>query len=66
MWTFLIPLKTGQREPKAPRREVAKRHWHFSDVRFSNRPVGGERFQTIHDSSAGITRGLVLLYGIGT
>jgi hypothetical protein len=35
-------------------------------VRFSNRPVGVKRFQTIHDCSVDVTRGLVLLYGIGT
>ena len=33
---------------------------------FSNRPVGVKRFQTIHDSGVNVTRGLVLLYGIGT
>ena len=36
------------------------------DVRFSNRPVGVKRFQTIHGSGVDVTRGLVLLYGIGT
>ena len=48
-------------------------YWHKSDiatvpndVRFSNRPVGVKRFQTHHDSGVNVTRGLVLLYGIGT
>jgi hypothetical protein len=36
------------------------------NVRFSNRPVGVKRFQTIHGCSVDVTRGLVLLYGIGT
>jgi hypothetical protein len=36
------------------------------DVRFSNRPVGVKRFQTIHDCGVDVTHGLVLLYGIGT
>jgi hypothetical protein len=31
-------------------------------VRFSNRPVGVKRFQTIHRHGVGVTRGLVLLY----
>ena len=34
--------------------------------RFSNRPVGVKRFQTIHHYSVEVTRGLVLLFGIGT
>ena len=36
------------------------------DVRFSNRPVGVKRFQTIHDCGVDVAHGLVLLYGIGT
>jgi hypothetical protein len=36
------------------------------DVRFSNRPVRVKRFQTIHVRGIGVTRGLVLLSGIGT
>jgi len=36
------------------------------DVRFSNRPAGVKRFQAIHDRGVNVTRGLVLLYGIGT
>ena len=37
-----------------------------ADVCFSNRPGGVKRFQTIHDCGIDVTRGLVLLYGIGT
>ena len=33
---------------------------------FSNRPVGVKRFQTIHRSSVDVSRGLALLFGIGT
>jgi hypothetical protein len=36
------------------------------DVRFSNRPFGVKRFQTIHRYSVDVARGLVLLSGIGT
>src|SRR5258705_2671540 len=35
------------------------------DVRFSNRPFGVKRFQTIHHHSVDVARGLVLLFGIG-
>src|SRR6478752_656892 len=35
-------------------------------VRFSNRPFGVKRFQTIHCCSVDVARGLVLLFGIGT
>src|SRR5713226_8720303 len=34
------------------------------DVRFSNRPFGVKRFQTIHHHSVDVARGLVLLFGI--
>src|SRR3977135_390807 len=34
--------------------------------RFSNRPFGVKRFQTIHHSGVDVARGLVLLFGIGT
>ena len=37
-----------------------------SDVRFSNRPFGVKRFQTIRRCSVDVTHGLVLLFGIGT
>ena len=33
-------------------------------IRFSNRPVGVKRFQTIHHHSVDVARGLVLLFGI--
>src|SRR5499433_3979976 len=36
------------------------------NVRFSNRPFGIKHFQTIHDCSVDVARGLVLLFGIGT
>jgi hypothetical protein len=35
-------------------------------VRFSNRPVRVKRFQTVHCSGVDVTRGVMLLYGIGT
>ena len=35
------------------------------DVRFSNRRFGVKRFQTIRHHSVDVTRGLVLLFGIG-
>ena len=38
----------------------------MTDVRFSNRPFGVKRFQTIHQFSVDAARGLVLLFGIGT
>ena len=34
--------------------------------RFSNRPVGVKRFQTIHHCSVDVAHGHVLLFGIGT
>ena len=37
----------------------------IAHVRFSNRPAGVKRFQTIHHCSVDISRGLVLLFGIG-
>ena len=37
-----------------------------NDVRFSNRPVWVKRFQTIHEYSVDVARGLALLFGIGT
>jgi hypothetical protein len=36
------------------------------DVRFSNRPFGVKHFQTFHQHSVDVARGLVLLFGIGT
>jgi hypothetical protein len=35
-------------------------------VRFSNRPIGVKRFQTIHRHSVDVARGFALLFGIGT
>src|SRR4051794_22348248 len=41
--------------------------WHprSRHVRFSNRPFGVKRFQTIHQHSVDVAHGLVLLFGIG-
>src|ERR1700731_4067055 len=36
------------------------------DDRFSNRPFGVKRFQTIHHCSVDVAHGLALLFGIGT
>jgi len=36
------------------------------DVRFSNRPLGVKRFQTIHQYSVDVARGLALFFGFGT
>ena len=38
----------------------------FVNVRFSNRPFGVKRFQTIHHCSVDVAHGLALLFGIGT
>ena len=35
-------------------------------VRFSNRPFGVKRFQTIHHYRVDVARGLSLLFGLGT
>jgi hypothetical protein len=37
-----------------------------TNVRFSNRPFGVKRFQTVHRCSVDVAHGLVLLFGIGT
>src|ERR1700724_3589779 len=49
------------------------RYWHGADIklrplfgRFSNRPFGVKRLQTIHRCSVDVAHGLVLLFGIGT
>src|SRR5262245_33525167 len=42
------------------------RHEASRYVRFSNRPIGVKRFQTTHHRSVDVSRGLVLLFGIGT
>jgi primosomal replication protein N len=48
----------------APSRHFAKTQ-HFG--RFSNRPFGVKHFQTVHHHhSVDVSRGLVLLFGIGT
>jgi hypothetical protein len=39
--------------------------WSTAQVRFSNRPFGVKRFQATHQYSVDVTRGLVLLSGIG-
>jgi hypothetical protein len=46
-----------------PTPDIRLMSWH---VRFSNRPVGVKRFQTIHRYSVDVAHGLVLLFGIGT
>src|SRR5471030_1571184 len=38
----------------------------IAGVRFSNRPFGVKRFQTIHRCGVDVAHGLVLLFGIGT
>src|SRR6516225_12337622 len=44
----------------------ARRSCPAPDVRFSNRPFGVKRFQTIRHCSVDVARGLALLFGIGT
>ena len=39
---------------------------HRGNVCFSNRAAGVKRFQTVHGCGVNVTRGLVLLSGIGT
>jgi hypothetical protein len=43
--------------------DISQSLWH---VRFSNRPFGVKRFQTIHHHSVDVAHGLALLFGIGT
>ena len=50
--------------PKA--RRMVPRRSALGYVRFSNRPFGVKRFQTIHHHNVDVARGLVLLFGIGT
>ncbi len=38
----------------------------LKECRFSNRPFGVKRFQTVHHYSVDVAHGLVLLFGIGT
>jgi hypothetical protein len=47
--------------PAAPDRSAIA----LANVRFSNRPFGVKRFQTIHQHSVDVAHGLVLLFGIG-
>ena len=56
-----------------PRDAVTVVYWPIATVsavqqfgRFSNRPAGVKRFQTIHRHGVWVTRGRVLLSGIGT
>ena len=53
---------------RAARARGASRHrWRCEcNVRFSNRPFGVKRFQTIHHCSVDVAHGLALLFGIGT
>src|SRR5260370_40738533 len=60
-------LPTGVGTPKPPHAvysEIGDKV--IAHVRFSNRPFGVKRFQTIHHHSVDVARGLVLLFGIGT
>src|SRR5260370_21670043 len=52
---------TGGPLPGAGRSDQAN-----PNVRFSNRPFGVKRFQTIRRRSVDVAHGLVLLFGIGT
>ena len=54
-------LRTTRAEPMSARGTNAT----SSDVRFSNRPFGVKRFQTIHHYSVDVARRLALLFGIG-
>jgi hypothetical protein len=46
-----------------PKADIRRRQL---NVRFSNRPFGVKRFQTIRRCSVDVAHGLVLLFGIGT
>src|SRR5258708_21606005 len=54
--------KSEQRVAYWPKREVPTGS---GNVCCSNRPIGVKRFQTIHQHSVDVARGLVLLFGIG-
>ena len=56
MFRPIMSLMEARRPP------IAKMTIH---VRFSNRPFGVKRFQTIHQHSVDVAHGLVLLFGIG-
>src|ERR1017187_8504277 len=45
---------------------IAAASYALIHFRFSNRPFGVKRFQTIRRCSVDVTHGLVLLFGIGT
>jgi hypothetical protein len=49
-----------------PNKSFAMHHLTVANVRFSNRPIGVKRFQTIHDCGVDVAHGLVLLFGLGT
>jgi hypothetical protein len=65
-----LPPRAGWRSrpqhQKLPRRTFAIEAVTGQFGRFSNRPVGVKRFQTFHHHSVDVSRGLVLLFGIGT
>src|SRR6478672_8331228 len=44
--------------------EITLQRYRVSNVRFSNRPFGVKRFQTIHHYSVDVAHGLVLLFGM--
>ncbi len=50
----------------ALKRETALSHDKRFNVRFSNRPLGVKHFQTFHCCGFYVSRGLALLFGIGT
>jgi hypothetical protein len=50
---------------RKPAVSTTNHHQGLADVRFSNRPFGVKRFQTIRRCSVDVARGLVLLFGIG-
>ena len=61
---FLAGLPLSSNSPLAPYTKDPAWQQH---ARFSNRPFGVKRFQTIHHHcSVDVTHGLVLLFGIGT
>src|SRR5229473_2282053 len=61
-----MTIVVGARPERLSHFIVAVSEQHLADVRFSNRPFGVKRFQTIHHHSVDVARGLVLLFGIGT